>query len=127
MACEFALALKDLTKVDELLGVVDALGPGVRPPSACPGAAISCAGCDSRRDAPVEPSFVAAEEALTELGMPFWLAVTQLEHAEWLVANRREVDARPLLAAAVETFERLKALPWLDRATKSAPAVGVVS
>jgi hypothetical protein len=129
VACESALALKDLAKVDELVGVVDALGPGERPPYLRAQALRFRARLADSRGNPdaVEPFFVAAEEAFAQLGMPFWLAVTQLEHAEWLVANGRGVNARPMLAGAVATFERLKALPWLDRATESAPAVGVLS
>jgi hypothetical protein len=47
--------------------------------------------------------------------MPFYLAVTQLEHAEWLVTQDRPEEAEPLLGDARETFERLQATPWLDR------------
>jgi hypothetical protein len=47
--------------------------------------------------------------------MPFWLAVSLLEHGEWLVSQRRDSDAEPLLAESREIFERLKAKPWLDR------------
>ena len=127
VACESALALKDLAKVDQLLGVVDGLGPGVRPPYLRAQALRFRARlADGRHDAEaVEPSFIAAEEGFTQLGMPFWLAVTQLEHVEWLDAHGRDADAKPMLASAVETFERLKAIPWLDRARQSAPAVGV--
>jgi hypothetical protein len=47
-----------------------------------------------------------------------WLAVTQLEHGEWLVGQGRADDAEPLLAEARETFERLSAKPWLERAAQ---------
>ena len=48
--------------------------------------------------------------------MPFLLAVVQLEYGEWLNARGRPEDAaKPLLAEARETFERLQAQPWLDR------------
>jgi class 3 adenylate cyclase/tetratricopeptide (TPR) repeat protein len=129
VACDSALALKDLAKVDELLGLVDALGPGERPPYLRAQALrFRARAADGRRDADsVEPSFVAAEEAFTQIGMPFWLAVTKLEHAEWLLANGRDPEAGPMLAEASHAFERLKALPWLHRLTKSAPAVGIVS
>ena len=129
VACDSALALKDLARVDELLGVVDGLGPGERPPYLRATALrFRARVADLRRDADgAEPSFIAAEEAFAQIGMPFWLAVTTLEHAEWLIANGRDVEAGPMLSAAVQTFERLKALPWLHRATQSAPAVGLVS
>ena len=129
VACDVALILRDLEKVDELLGIVDALGPGERPRYLQAQALRFRARLGDLRHGsePVAASFVAAEEAFTEIGMPFWLAVTQLEHAEWLRASGRDVEAGPLLAEASHTFERLKALPWLHRLTQSAPAVGIVS
>ena len=44
-----------------------------------------------------------------------WQAVTQLQHAEWLVTRGRPADAAALVAEAREIFERLEAAPWLDR------------
>jgi hypothetical protein len=62
-----------------------------------------------------------------EIGMPFWCAVTRLEHTEWLIANGRDSEAGSMLADATHTFERLHARPWLDRSMKSAPAAVVAS
>jgi hypothetical protein len=45
----------------------------------------------------------------------FWLAVTLLEHGEWLATQDRAVEAAPLLEEAGTIFERLGAGPWLDR------------
>jgi hypothetical protein len=50
----------------------------------------------------------------------FHVAVTQLEHAEWLTAQQRADDAEPLLAEARQTFEQLQATPWLERTTQAA-------
>ena len=50
-----------------------------------------------------------------EFGFVFYLAVTQLEHGEWLVGEGRDAEAEPLLSEARETFERLRATPWLER------------
>jgi len=54
-----------------------------------------------------------------------WSAVyPQLEHAEWLRAEDRAVDAEPLLVEARGVFAELQAAPWLERAgavTASAP------
>ena len=47
--------------------------------------------------------------------MPFRLAVTQLEHAEWLAAQDETGDAESLRSAAREVFDRLGAAPWLER------------
>ena len=51
----------------------------------------------------------AAAERFRELGIPFWLAVTLLEHGEL-------TGDESLLDEAREIFERLKATPWLERA-----------
>jgi hypothetical protein len=67
----------------------------------------------------VEPGFVAAERGFRELHTPFDLAVAQLEHAEWLVGQGRTRDADELLSEAREEFERLRALPWLERLERS--------
>jgi len=47
--------------------------------------------------------------------MPFYLAVVQLEHGEWLTARGRPDDAQALLAEARDTLEGLGAQPWLER------------
>jgi len=47
--------------------------------------------------------------------MPFWLAVTLLEHAEWLIEQGRTEEAVSLLAEARELFEGLMAQPWPER------------
>jgi class 3 adenylate cyclase/tetratricopeptide (TPR) repeat protein len=64
--------------------------------------------------------FAIAEHLLGELEAPFHLAVVQLEHAEWLVGQGRADEAEPLLAEARQTFERLKATPWSERAAQLA-------
>ena len=63
---------------------------------------------------PSEPVSVAAV-ICREFGFAFHLAVTQLEHAEWLIGQGRADEAQPLLEEACETFERLEATPWLER------------
>ena len=57
--------------------------------------------------------------------MVFHLAVTELEHAEWLVSEGRTDEAEPLLAEARATFEQLEAAPWLERTAAVRPAVAV--
>ena len=68
----------------------------------------------------VETSFQAAEEMLRHLGAPFWLAVTLVEHGEWLSADGRAAEASPLFEEARDTFERLQSRPWLDRLARAA-------
>ena len=66
--------------------------------------------------------FTEAATRLSELELPFHLAVVLLEHGEWLTAQGRRGDAEPFLAEARETFERLGAKPWLERADGQLPA-----
>jgi hypothetical protein len=70
----------------------------------------------------VEASFKAAAGLFRELSMPFWLAVTLLEQGEWLVGQGREDETAAMFAEAQESFERLKAHPWLERLSTLAPA-----
>lgn len=62
-----------------------------------------------------EEGFSTAAAIFRGLSMPFWLAVTLLEHGEALVAQSRSAEAEPLLVEARSIFERLGARPWLDR------------
>jgi DNA-binding CsgD family transcriptional regulator len=55
---------------------------------------------------------------------PFDRARTQLLYGEWLRRERRRVDARTQLTAAFETFQRLGAGPWADRAGAELRATG---
>ena len=65
-----------------------------------------------------ERLFKGAAGLFRELAMPFYLAVTELEHAEWLGAYGRAEEAEPLLAEASEIFERLGTQSWLERADR---------
>ena len=67
-----------------------------------------------------EAGFKAAAGLLRELGMPFWLGVVLLEHAEWLAAQDRPGDADPLLEEAGAIFARLGARPWSERVARLA-------
>jgi class 3 adenylate cyclase/tetratricopeptide (TPR) repeat protein len=116
-AVEAALALGNLTKVGELLAVVEQMRPGQRPPlvqaQAARIRARLTAGRGDREG--VQAGFKAAAGMLRELGIPFWLAVTLLEHAEWLAKEGDTQQAEPLLTEARAIFERLDAQPWLER------------
>jgi class 3 adenylate cyclase/tetratricopeptide (TPR) repeat protein len=110
-AAEAALALEELTRADELLTMVEELPPGIRPPFL--EAQVQRFRARMTDD---EEGFKGAAGGFREYNFPFWLAVAQLEHAEWLVAHGRTADAEPLLAEAREIFARLEAAPWLERA-----------
>ena len=48
-------------------------------------------------------------------------------HLRWLRRQRRINDAKPVLAAALETFRRLGAEPWTRRAEAELRACGVTA
>ncbi len=68
----------------------------------------------------MRPGYEDAAGRFRELGMPFWLAVTLLEHGEL-------TGDASLLAEAREVFEYLRATPWLDRLEAGAPERAEVS
>ena len=51
--------------------------------------------------------------------MPFYVAITLLEHGEWLAGQARAAGAEPLLVEARSTFEQLEAKPWLQRTAQA--------
>ncbi len=113
-ALEAALALGERARAEELLATVDAVPPGLRPPYLVAHAhrfRARLAGLDEAAGA----GYAAAAAGFRKIGIPFWLAVTLLEHGEWLAGGSREGDAGPLLAEAREIFDRLEAVPWLER------------
>jgi class 3 adenylate cyclase/tetratricopeptide (TPR) repeat protein len=115
-AVEAAFALGESAKIEELLASIETVPPGSRPPYL-----DAQAKRFRSRLAEDGAGYGAAAEQFRELGIPFWLAVTLLEHGEWLVGQGRPSQAEPLLAEANEIFERLGAKPWLERVTTAAP------
>jgi class 3 adenylate cyclase/tetratricopeptide (TPR) repeat protein len=106
-ALEVALALGRREQADELLTRVEKLPRGFRPPY------LEAQARRLRARLEVdETGYAAAATGFGELGMPFWVAVSRLEHAELLDAGE---ESERLLADARETFQRLEAKPWLDR------------
>jgi tetratricopeptide (TPR) repeat protein len=120
IAVEAALAIGDLAAADALITTVESWKPGM----ICP---FMRAQTDRFRarispDHPdTETRFKTAAGLFRELGTPFFLACTLLEHGEWLTANDRGDDARPLLQEAGEIFGRLEAAPWLERTAAAQP------
>jgi class 3 adenylate cyclase/tetratricopeptide (TPR) repeat protein len=119
-ALEAAFALRNVEKVQELLGIVDGLRPGERPPLLDAHAHRFRA-----KLAGDEAEFDAAIALFRELSLIFWLGVTLLERAEALFKQSRGDEAEPLLVESREIFGRLEAKPWLDRTDGVRPAVGV--
>jgi DNA-binding CsgD family transcriptional regulator len=80
----------------------------------------------TRAHALLTPSDALFQAALEKSEQwPFEQAATQLDYAEWLRRQLRHTDARPHLAAALETFRRLGAQPWIDRTLAELRAAGV--
>jgi class 3 adenylate cyclase/tetratricopeptide (TPR) repeat protein len=119
---EAALALERFADVERILGIAAAIPPGRQSPyidaqSRRLGARLADAQGDAAR---VAAGFKSAAGMLRELETPFWMAVTLLEHAEWLVRQDRGEDAKSLLDEAREVFERLEATPWIERTNEVA-------
>jgi class 3 adenylate cyclase/tetratricopeptide (TPR) repeat protein len=123
-ALEAALALGDLPKAEELLGGIETVQPGELTPSLRAQRSRFRARLDAAhgRHERVEENFRSAAAMCREFGFAFYLAVTQLEQAEWLAGQDRADEAEPLLTEARETFEQLEAKPWLERLARAAPA-----
>jgi hypothetical protein len=109
-ALEAAFALGDTGKLEELLGSIEALRPGDRP---------RLLDAHARRFRSKlsgdEAGYRAAEALFRELELPFWLAVTLLEHGE-------ATGSAPLLAEARELFAKLDASAWLERVAAALPS-----
>jgi class 3 adenylate cyclase/tetratricopeptide (TPR) repeat protein len=120
---EAALAVGDRGKADQLLATIERLPLGIRPPFLDAQAHRFRARIASTPEA-ADSGFAAASARFRELGLPFWLAVTLLEHAEWLCEQGRADESGPLLAEAREIFERLEANPWGERAGAVETPVG---
>jgi hypothetical protein len=116
-AAEAAFALGESAKIEELLASIESVPPGSRPPYLDAQARRFRA-----RLAEDGAGYEAAAERFRELDLPFWLAVTLLEHGEWLVAQGRPTEAEPLVVEAGEIFERLDATPWLERTARLSSA-----
>jgi hypothetical protein len=102
-AVESAIALGELGRADELLTTVEVLPPGLRAPFLEAQAQRFRA-----RMTNDEAGFKSAAAGFREYGIPFWLAVTLLEHGEL-------TGDSSLLDEAREIFGRLGAVPWLER------------
>jgi class 3 adenylate cyclase/tetratricopeptide (TPR) repeat protein len=115
-AAESALALGDLTRLESLIQTIEDIPKG-KLPQALYAHALRLRGRLHARhgEGDAESFFKGAAGLFRELSIPFWMAVTLLEHGEWLVEQDRAPEAQALLDEAQGIFERLKARPWLDR------------
>lgn len=121
---EAALLAGDCGAADELLEWSASLRPGELAPSLRAQTARFRARLGDDADE-VDDLFVTAIALFREYGIRFWLAVTQLEYAEWLVAHDRADEATAFVDEARARFEELGARPWLERAAALASAAPV--
>jgi tetratricopeptide (TPR) repeat protein len=124
VAVECALELGELERAEKWLAVVEELPPGHSPQflqahSSRFRARLAARQGGSER---IDDLFKGAAALFHELAVPFYMAVTQLEHAEWLAGEGRAAEAEPLLAEARQTFDQLQATPWLQRAAQATPS-----
>jgi hypothetical protein len=126
-AAEAAFATGVLAQAEEVVSLIEGLNPGDRTPFVDAQRARFAARLAAARgqDEGVAAGFKSGAGLFREVGMPFWLAVTLLEHGEWLAARGRGAAAEPLVAEAREIFERLRAEPWLERVRRLDTAGGV--
>ncbi|MFI6477639.1 AAA family ATPase [Nonomuraea sp. NPDC050663] len=71
-----------------------------------------------------ERLFARAVQLSGSSTVPFEQARTELLYGEWLRRGRRRAEARPHLRIALETFLRLGATPWAERASTELRATG---
>jgi len=130
VACEAALALGDTARLEKQLSDVEGLPTG-RSSAFLRAQALRFRAHLERTDDPVAAAthFIASAALFSEIGVPFYLAVVQLEYAELLAESGAAADGAPLLLEAREIFERLRAAPWLERLADVAgtPQVGVTA
>jgi class 3 adenylate cyclase/tetratricopeptide (TPR) repeat protein len=127
-ALEAAIAMGDRAKAEEIMERIEAIPPGLRPPSL--GAHVNRARA-RLADSGERGEMHAAVAATTfrELGLRFWAAVAQVERAELLQGDGRGDEAEALAAEARAVFAELGAALWIARADAvsnraSAEAVG---
>jgi class 3 adenylate cyclase/predicted ATPase len=113
-----ALALGRLADVRKVLALLTDQPPGFIPPyldaQLARGRAL-LASAEARHDH-VRDGLLTAIDAFRGLGYPYWLAVAQLDLAEWLIGQSRGEEAAALVEEAIGVLEPLRAGPALARA-----------
>lgn len=115
-AIEAALQMGEEARAIELLQTIEQLAPGEASPFLRAHGLrlrVKLSG-DDGGDCPDE-QLSSAAAIFRDLEMPFWLAMTLLEHAERLAAGDRPAEAEPLVVEARGIFEELGAAPFLER------------
>jgi class 3 adenylate cyclase/tetratricopeptide (TPR) repeat protein len=123
LGLDIAFDSNALAKVEKILATIEVLRPGEITPS--------LRGIEARARARLavyrgerdlaEPMFKSSAAMFRELGMPFWVATTLAEQAEWLRQEGRTQQADQIGEQAAAIFERLEAKPWLRQVTGATP------
>jgi hypothetical protein len=118
---EASFDLDDLAGAERQLAASEATAPIQRRPLLDAQEARLRAKLDARRgDRSADERYATAADRFRELEMRFWVGVTLVEHAEWLLESGRDGEVARLVAEATEIFEQLRARPWLERAARLA-------
>jgi tetratricopeptide (TPR) repeat protein len=118
VAVSAALQIADTDAVERLLRTVEDARPGVLPQLTRAHtlrfrARVAAAAGDAEQ---AERLFRGAIGLFRELATPFPMAVTLLEHGEWLTTQGRGgAAAEDGLVEAGDVFARLGAVPWIER------------
>jgi hypothetical protein len=125
-AAEAALAMGDTAALERLASVINQMGAGETTPLLMGLAARLRARLAQVNGASAEEHFETSANILRKAGIPFWLGVALLEHAEWLASTEQHADAVRLGSEARRIFEQLGAVPWLERVDRLAlvPSAG---
>jgi class 3 adenylate cyclase/tetratricopeptide (TPR) repeat protein len=127
-AMEASLATGRLDTADQLLELLDQIPPGVIAPylrAQLSRGRARVAAARGRHD-DVERHFQAAIDTFALLGYPYWLAVAQVDFAEWLGTQARSAEATELLDQAIVALQALRAEPALRRARDLSATAGLV-
>jgi class 3 adenylate cyclase/tetratricopeptide (TPR) repeat protein len=121
VALDAAFRLGRMERVEELVDTLDRLRPGQVTPSIRAQTSRFRARLAAARGETegVDSGYKGAAAAFRDGVIPFWLAVTLVEHGEWLIDQGHAPEAEPLLREARAIFEQLKAGPWLERLTNA--------
>jgi class 3 adenylate cyclase/tetratricopeptide (TPR) repeat protein len=114
-AIEAARYLGDAEQAKELLARIENLRSGESTPFLMAQSARFRAQLDVLGDDRAHRLFIDAETQFNAIGARFSLAITMLEHAEWLIARSRTNEAKKILSEAGAIFDHLQAKPWRER------------
>jgi tetratricopeptide (TPR) repeat protein len=117
LALESARQLQQVEAVRELVDLLAAEAPGHIPPylDAQLARGRAAVGVLSGDHESVETALSRAIERLGELAYPYWLAIAEIDLAEWLIGQGRTGEADPLLEEAANSLRALGAQPALER------------